>query len=136
MTYVCDGKFSGNILVVGRTGCGKTAFVQKLTVNKFFGDITKAQWLSFIKLNKQREAEIQSCFDSQLDFYYPRNKEQFKELLEYFKTKSNSSESESEDVNFQETSSNVSENYGEKSHRNVLLLWTTFLVLLIPLLNL
>ena len=29
MTYVSDGKFSGNILVVGRTGCGKTAFVQK-----------------------------------------------------------------------------------------------------------
>ena len=28
MTYVYDGKFSGNILVVGRTGCGKTAFVQ------------------------------------------------------------------------------------------------------------
>ena len=58
MTCVCEGKFSGNILVVGRTGCGKTAFVQKLAVNKFFGNITKAEWVSFIKLNTQREAEI------------------------------------------------------------------------------
>ena len=55
MTYVYDGKFSGNILVVGRTG-GKTAFIQKLAVNKFFGDITKAEGVSFIKLEKQREA--------------------------------------------------------------------------------
>ena len=58
MTYVCDGKFSGNILVVGRTGCGKTAFVQKLAANKFFGDITKAEWVSFIKLDKQIEAVV------------------------------------------------------------------------------
>ena len=122
MTYVYDGKFSGNIFVIGRTGCRKTAFVQKLAVNKFFDDITKAEWVSFIKLDKQREAEIQSCFDSQLDFYYPRNKEHFEELLEYFKTKSNSSESESEDVNFQETSNlSYAENYGEKSHGNCLI---------------
>ena len=36
MTYVYDRKFSGNILVVGRTGCGKTAFVQKLATNIFW----------------------------------------------------------------------------------------------------
>ena len=58
MTYVCDGKFSGNILVVGRTGCGETAFVQKLAINKFFGELNKTEWVSFIKLEKQREAEI------------------------------------------------------------------------------
>ena len=75
MTYVYDGRFSGNILVVGQTGCGKTAFVQKLAVNKFLGEIVKAEWVSFIKLDKPREAEVQSCFDTQLDFHYPRNKE-------------------------------------------------------------
>ena len=26
--YTYDGKFEGNILIVGRTGCGKTTFVQ------------------------------------------------------------------------------------------------------------
>ena len=76
MSYIYNGKFEGNILVVGRTGCGKTGFVQKLAVNKFFGELFKAEWVSYIKLDKQREAELQSCFDTQLDFYYPRNKEQ------------------------------------------------------------
>ena len=123
MSYVYDGKFSGNILVVGRTGCGKTAFVQKLVINRSFGELNAAEWVSFIKLDKAREAEIQSCFECELDFYYPRNKEQFEELLEYFKTKSNSSEIENNmnndninginDVNIT--------NYGEKSIRSRLI---------------
>ena len=123
MTYVYDGKFSGNILVVGRTGCGKTAFVQKLAVNRFFGELNAAECVSFIKLDKAREAEIQSCFECELDFYYPRNKEQFEELLEYFKTKSNSLEIENNmnndhinDIN----DLNIT-NYGEKSIRSRLI---------------
>lgn len=28
--YLYDGKFPGKILVLGQTGCGKTAFVQNL----------------------------------------------------------------------------------------------------------
>ena len=63
MTYVYDGKFSGNILAVGRTGCGKTAFVQKLAANSFFGELNATEWVSFIKLENAREAEIQSCFE-------------------------------------------------------------------------
>ena len=63
MSYVYNGKFTGNILTVGRTGCGKTAFVQKLAINKFFGELVKAEWVSYIKLDKQREAELQSCLD-------------------------------------------------------------------------
>ena len=74
MSYTYDGKFEGNILVAGRTGCGKTGFVQKLAVNKFFGELLKTEWVSYAKLDKQREAEIQSCFDCKTDFYYPRNK--------------------------------------------------------------
>ena len=74
MSYTYDGKFEGNILVVGRTGCGKTGFVQKLAVNKVFGELLKTEWVSYVKLDKQREAEIQSCFDCKTDFYYPRNK--------------------------------------------------------------
>ena len=42
---------------------------------------------------KTRQAK-RSRIECELDFYYPRNKEQFEELLEYFKTKSNSLEIE------------------------------------------
>ena len=38
MTYIYDAKFSGNILIVGRTSCGKTALVQKLAINSFSGN--------------------------------------------------------------------------------------------------
>ena len=30
MTSIYDGQFGGNILVVGRTGCEKTNFLEKL----------------------------------------------------------------------------------------------------------
>ena len=124
MSYVYDGKFSGNILVVGRTGCGKTAFVQKLAINRFFGELNAAEWVSSIKLDKAREAEIQSCFECELDFYYPRNKEQFEELLEYFKTKSNSSEIENNmnnDDNINDINDVNITNYGEKTIRSQLI---------------
>ena len=130
MSYVYDSKFSENILVVGRTACGKTGFVQKLAENKFFGDIIKAEWVSYIKLDKKREAQIQSCFDCQVDFYYPRNKEKFDNLLEYFKTKSSSSDEGLEDKEQEENDTHSDENdvdtiygngFGEKSNRNRLI---------------
>ena len=53
--FTHDGKFSGNILVVGRTGCGKTLFIQKLGKNKLLGDeITDVFWVSKIILTKER----------------------------------------------------------------------------------
>lgn len=41
MTYSYDGRFDGNILVVGRTGFGKTTFVQNLAKDQLFEDIKK-----------------------------------------------------------------------------------------------
>ena len=112
--------------MVGKTACGKTGFVQRLGVNKFFGDIIKAEWVSYIKLDKKREAEIQSCFDCQLDFYYPRNKEHFGNLLEYFKTKSSSSdenldENDAHPDQIDDVDVNYSKGYDEKSKRNRLI---------------
>ena len=53
--FTHDGKFSGNILVVGRTGCGKTTFIQKLGKNKLLGDeITDVFWVLKIILTKER----------------------------------------------------------------------------------
>ena len=52
MTSVYNGQFYGNILVVGRTNCGKTTFIEKLGLNNYFGDITKTEWISGIDKEK------------------------------------------------------------------------------------
>ena len=61
--YTYDGKFNGNILVVGRTGCGKTTFIQHLGKNELFGtDITDVFWVSKIILSSKREDAIRESF--------------------------------------------------------------------------
>ena len=79
-------------------------------------------------MDKQREAELQSCFDCQLDFYYPKNREHFDNLLNYFKTKSNSLDPDHthSDKDFSVDSINYGENYGEKSNRNRLIVMDNF----------
>ena len=52
MSSIYDGQFRGNILVVGRTGCGKT-FLEKLSLNNFFGEIIKTEWVSGIDIDKK-----------------------------------------------------------------------------------
>ena len=51
---VYDGCFNGNILVVGRTGCGKTTFIQRLGPNNLFGDIIDVFWISKIILSSEK----------------------------------------------------------------------------------
>ena len=55
---IYDGRFCGNILVVGKTACGKTYFLQKLGINTFFGKLVKTQWVTGIDIDEQREHEI------------------------------------------------------------------------------
>ena len=77
-----------------------------------------------MKLDKKREAQIQSCFDCQIDFYYPRNKDKFENLLEYFKTKSGDEtleEKSREEAQAEETE-DVNIGFGEKSSRNRLII--------------
>ena len=39
MTSIYNGQFIGNIIfLVGKTGCGKTMFLEELGLNKFFGN--------------------------------------------------------------------------------------------------
>ena len=38
VNYTYDKKFEGKVLIVGRTGCSKTTFVQNLGKNNLFGD--------------------------------------------------------------------------------------------------
>lgn len=86
--YVYDGRFQGNILIVGRTFSGKTYFVQKLTINIFFGELKKPEWISFIRPDQVREAQIQSCFKCNVEFHYPTNTAEFEDIFKNFKVRS------------------------------------------------
>ena len=84
--YTYDGKFKGNILIVCRTGCGKTTFVQNLGKNKLFRDVKKVCWISKIELSKDREENIRDCFTDQVvKLDYPNNVEEFDDLLEMYR---------------------------------------------------
>ena len=117
--YIYNGKFSGNILIVGRTECGKTTFVQKLALNNFFGDLKKVKWVLGIRLRKRREAEIESNFSRKIDFSYPNNEDKLNDKLEEFKLESESDETT--------TTNNLNNNdvnvFGEKSSRNRLIVF-------------
>ena len=74
-----------NILVVGKTGCGKTYFLQKLDLHNFWGEIFKTEWISSIEISKSREAEIQSCSSNKVKFHQASSADDLKKLIETFK---------------------------------------------------
>ena len=79
-----DGRFDGNVLIIGQTGCGKTTVIQNLAKNKMFGNLKKIFWLSKIVLSRDREQNISSCFDSKVDFKYPQALEEFNMEPDFF----------------------------------------------------
>ena len=113
--YIYDGKFSGNVLVLGRTDCGKTSFVQKLALYDFFGKLKTAKWVSGIHLNESREAQIESNFSCNIYFYYPNDVNDLVDLIDEFKL-----EVESEENNENE---NVTSVFGEKINRDRLIVF-------------
>ena len=88
INYIYDAKFEGNTLVVGRTGCGKTTFIQNLGKNRMFGELKEVTWISKISLSRDRENNIRDCFvNENLNFEYPNSIEEFDDLLEHFQRK-------------------------------------------------
>ena len=88
MSSIYDGQFYGNILVLGRTGCGKTTFLEKLGLNNFFGNIIKTEWISGIDIDKKREAEIQSYFSNETEVHVAKEQDELDSLIETFKLRS------------------------------------------------
>ena len=88
MTSIYDRQFIGNILVVGRTGCGKTQFLEKLGLNKVFGDIFKTEWISGTDIHKKREVEIQSYFSNETEVQVTKEQDELDSLIETFKLRS------------------------------------------------
>ena len=86
INYSFDGKFSENMLVVGRTRCGKTTFIQKHGINKLFGnEITDVFWVSKIVFSSKREDCIRESFvDQKEHFSYPHDLDDFNYLVENF----------------------------------------------------
>ena len=117
MTTKCiyDGTFRGNILVLGRTECGKTSFVQKLALYDFFGELKNAKWVSGIKLNESREAEIESNFSCDISFSYPDDVNELADLLEEFKLEVETEQNEQNE--------NVTSIFGEKINRDRLIVF-------------
>ena len=102
MTSVYNGQFYGNILVVGRTNCGKTTFIEKLGLNNFFGDIIKTEWISGIDIDKQREAEIQSYFKNETEVHIAQEQDKLDSLIETFKQRSHENSSNNVHNSFRE----------------------------------
>ena len=121
MTSIYNGQFYGNILVVGRTGCGKTTFLEKLGLNNFFGNIIKTEWISGIEIDKQREAEIQSYFSNETEVHVAKGQDELDSLIETFKLRSRKESNDNDNVN---------NSFGEIKNWIDLLLWMMFLVLL------
>ena len=88
MSSIYDGQSRGNILVVDRTSCGKTTFLEKLGLNTFFGEIIKTEWVSGIDIDKKREAEIQSYFTNKTEVHVANEPDELDSLIETFKLRS------------------------------------------------
>ena len=96
---VYDGQFRGNILVVGKTGSGKTYFIQQLAVNNFFDDIQICYWVSGVSISLAREAEIQSSFACPVEFFNVNDYEDLNLLINNFKERNEDTTDSENNVN-------------------------------------
>ena len=74
------------------------------------GDLVKAEWVSYIKIEKSREAKIQSCFNCDTEFHYPKTKKTFENLLQEFRLRSWSETSDNNITDIDSSSSSYVEN--------------------------
>lgn len=119
-----DATLTGNILIIGRTGCGKAYFSQKLVVNRFFGRLKIVGWVLYIYLSRERKAEIDSCFSCKVEFHYSKSIEQFDDLLKIFKARSKTAKRKDDSDNSDKgntSSSDEGDDIGEKTTCNWLI---------------
>ena len=94
------GNFMVKNLVLGRTGCVKTTFLEKLGLNNFFGNIIKTEWISGIKIDKKGEAEIQSYFSNKTEVHVAKEQDELDSLIETFKLRSREEWNDNDNVNY------------------------------------
>ena len=76
-----DATLSGNIVVLGSLGSRKTSLVQEAATNSMVGELEKVHWISGIELLREREGEIEPCFQSKIEFYYPRDHDAWSKVI-------------------------------------------------------
>ena len=74
MTSIYNGRFQGNILVVGGTNCGKTTFIEKLGLNNFFENIVRTEWISGIEIDKKEKLKFNHILKMGQKFILHQNK--------------------------------------------------------------
>ena len=99
MTFIYDGQFRGNILVISRTGCGKTTFLEKLGIHNLFGNLVKTEWISGIDIVEKRKAKIQSCFSTETEVHIAKESDELDSLTETLKLRTNDI-ADKNDVNY------------------------------------
>ena len=73
MTSIYEGQFY-DVLVVGRTGCGKTTFLENLGLNNFFGDIIKTESISGIDIDKKERPKFNLILVMKQKFMLQKNR--------------------------------------------------------------
>ena len=96
----------------------KNSLYAKTSCKYFFGKLIKVEWVSYIKLDKTRETEVESCFDCELEFRYPKNEDYFERLLQEFKLRSRTDQSLTKDNN---STNLINRGYGENIKRDCLI---------------
>ena len=115
MSSIYNRQFLGNILVVGRTNCGKKTFIEKLGLNNFVGNIVKTEWVSGIVIDKKQEAKLQSYFKNETEVHIAQDQDKLDSLIDTFKQKSH----ENYDDN---SNNNVNSSFGENRKMNRLII--------------
>ena len=66
-----DEKISGNLLVLGSMGCGKTSLGHTMGCNGMFGQLKKVPRISKVDLSEVEKVDIDSCIKAEVKFYNP-----------------------------------------------------------------
>ena len=99
MTSIYNGQFNGNVLVLGKTGCWKATFLEKLGINNFFGNLVKPEWISGIDNDEKRETKIQPCFSNETQIHIAKQPDELDSLIETLKLKTLDLPDDEDDVN-------------------------------------
>ena len=91
----------GNIMILGKTGSGKTSLVQRWGLNGFF-KVNKVYWISSLELDENRKTEIDSSFNQDVVFTVAPNVTILEKVIHELKIIAEQKQQERETESFDE----------------------------------